>query len=102
MVVHDLYLFRTRFRPNEAETPLGWGYTFVNNSATDWLFVTDVSADTPFLHGISTANPFDNPVLPPTSSITEGYNGAVGLADLTWDSDTPVGFTNSGNFITTA
>ena len=85
-----------------AGSTIGWGYGFVNNSPTDWLFVTDISSDSDFLHGTSTTTPFDYPVLMPNSSVMENYSGISGLADLAWDSDAPIGFVNSGNFIATA
>jgi len=78
---------------------IGWGYTIVNNSVTDWLMLTSLSAD-PFLHASADASLFLFPVLAPGASQTVSYNASAlqGLFQITWDVAAPVGFTNAGLF----
>lgn len=83
-------------------TTIGWGYEITNSSPTYWLFATDVHASNAFLYGTATSNPFDYPALAPLSSVSVLYDGTSGLADLTWDANAPVGFSNTGNFILSA
>lgn len=76
---------------------IGWGYTITNNS-TNWLWATDLTSTSVFQHGTATTNPFDLPVLAPGTSVEVDYTGNTGLADLTWDSNAPVGYVNAGKF----
>lgn len=81
-----------------AGSTIGWGYTITNNS-TEWLWATDVASTNAFQHGTATTDPFDLPVLAPGATVTVDYKlGGVGLADLTWDSDAPMGYVDSGKF----
>lgn len=78
---------------------VGWGYTLSNPSATNWLEITNVSADV-FSHGTPNNFIFDFPILAPLATLTVVYvPGTAGLYELTWDLTAPVGFTNSGTFI---
>ncbi len=98
--VLDLYLFTATptniYGP--AGSTIGWGYSITNESPTYWLLGYDVHSSNPFLYGTATSFPFDYPVLSPGASMTVLYDGTDGLADLTWDTDAPIGFTNSGDF----
>ena len=85
-----------------AGSTIGWGYTLTNDSTQYWLLGFDVQSSSPFLHGTATTNPFNYPLLAPGGSLTVTYDGIVGLADLTWDSNAPAGFTNSGEFTLTS
>lgn len=83
-----------------AGSTIGWGYTIANPSATDWLWLTTLSAD-PFLHATADASVFLFPILAPGSSVTVPYSvdAFEGLFQMTWDADAPVGFTNSGRIV---
>ena len=82
---------------------VGWGYTFTNQSTSNWLVLTGVNADV-FQHGTPSAALFDFPVLAPTTTLTVAYDpiNGFGLFEFTWDPNAPVGFTNSGIFIVNA
>lgn len=81
---------------------VGWGYSFTNQSATNWLVLTSISAD-PFLHGNPDASIFNFPALGPGLTLSVAYlTGTAGLFEFTWDPTAPVGFTNSGLFIVSA
>jgi hypothetical protein len=86
----------------QAGTTVGWGYTLQNESPTYWLFGFDVQPDKPFQHGLGSNAPFDFPVLAPGTSVSVPYDGLVGLVNLQWDADAPVGFVNSGVFTLTS
>lgn len=80
----------------------GWGYTIQNESTSDWLVTTSLSAGA-FLH----ATPqliFDFPDLAPGESKTILYNPveATGLYQILWDQNAPAGATNSGAFTLSA
>jgi len=79
---------------------IGWGYTITNQSATNWLVLTGISADL-FSHGTPDSSPFDFPILAPLATASVPYNATTlsGLFQLTWDSTAPVGFTNTGTFV---
>jgi hypothetical protein len=81
---------------------IGWGYTITNQSTTNWLMLTGLSADL-FQNG-TPGSLFDFPILPPASTITVAFNFGLGtgLYALTWDSTAPIGFTNSGTFVLNA
>ena len=83
-------------------TTIGWGYEITNSSPTYWLLATDVHASAPFLYGIATSSPFEYPALALLSSVSVLYDGISGLADLTWDTNAPAGFSNVGKFILSA
>lgn len=78
---------------------IGWGYSITNDSSVDWL-VTASLTSFPFLHGTPDASPFDFPIIPPNTTVTVPYNQVTntGLFALTWDSNAPIGFNNSGLF----
>jgi len=60
-----------------------------------------VESSNPFTYATATLNPFDYPVLAPGMTLSVPYNGTAGLADLTWDTTAPIGFTDSGTFTAT-
>jgi len=77
---------------------VGWGYTITNQSLTDWLVTTGLTAD---LFDQGTPNTlFDFPILAPGSTATLAFDslGGSGLYELTWDATAHVGFTNNGAF----
>lgn len=80
-----------------AGTTIGWGYTVTNTDAALWLVFTGLSADT-FYHGTPEAL-FDVPIVAPGSAVNNPYDGLNGLYALTWDSDAPEGFLNTGDFV---
>jgi hypothetical protein len=78
---------------------VGWGYSISNQSTTNWLVLTGLSADV-FPNGTPSAALFDFPTIAPTTTLTVAYvPGVAGLYELTWDVTAPVGFTNLGSFI---
>ena len=86
-----------------AGSTVGWGYTITNQSSTNWLVLTGLSADL-FLNGTPDASYFTLPILAPNTVATLTFNSGTyeGLFGLTWDVTAPVGFTNSGTFIVSA
>lgn len=78
---------------------IGWGYTITNQSSTDWLSMSAISADS-FLNGTPLAI-FDFPIIAPGGTATLPFNllAGTGLYQLTWDLTAPVGFTNTGTFL---
>lgn len=81
---------------------VGWGYSLLNNSLTDWFLATNLSAD-PFANGTPSLL-FDFPVVAPGATITVPFDflTGTGLYQLTWDVGVPNGFVNSGNFVLSA
>ena len=81
-----------------AGSTVGWGYSITNNSLTDWLVTTAISAGT-FFNGIPSAI-FDFPILAPGATISVPFSaaGGLGLYELTWNATAPAGFVNSGTF----
>lgn len=79
---------------------LGWGYSITNQSTTNWLVLTNLSADL-FQYGNPGAFIFDFPIIAPLSTVTVAYNSlnGTGLFEFTWDANAPAGFTNSGAFL---
>lgn len=82
---------------------IGWGYSIINNSSSEWLVTADLTSS-PFANGTADASPFDFPVIPPGATASEEYDPArnVGLYALLWSSSAPVGFVNSGVFTLSA
>jgi len=80
-----------------AGTTVGWGYAVTNTDTALWLVFTGLSADT-FFYGTPEAL-FDVPIVAPGSALNNPYDGLNGLYALTWDSDAPEGFLNTGNFV---
>lgn len=78
---------------------IGWGYSITNQSATNWLVMTGVSADV-FSFGVPNAFVFDFPILAPLTTVTLVYDpvNGLGLFEFTWDPNAPIGFTNTGLF----
>ena len=83
-----------------AGSTIGWGYTITNQSTTNWLVLTGLSAD-PFLNGTPDASYFTFPILAPNTIATGTFNAGTftGLFGLTWDATAPAGFTNTGTFV---
>jgi hypothetical protein len=83
-----------------AGSTVGWGYTITNQSTTNWLLLTGLSAN-PFLNGTPDASYFTFPILAPNTIATATFNSGTltGLFGLTWDATAPVGFANTGTFI---
>jgi hypothetical protein len=77
---------------------VGWGYSIINTSPSDWLVTTALSSDA-FLNGTPAAI-FDFPDLGPGVTGTVPFDpiAPAGLFELTWDITAPVGFVNSGSF----
>lgn len=81
-----------------AGSTVGWGYSITNQSLTDWLVTSGISAGT-FFDGTPSAI-FDFPILAPgaTSSVPFDAIDGLGLYALIWNATAPVGFVNSGTF----
>jgi hypothetical protein len=82
-------------------TPMvtGWGYSIQNQSNTDWLVTTSLTAGL-FLHA-TPQSLFDFPDVAPGATVTALYDPAPpasGLYQIAWDQNTPAGFVNSGTF----
>jgi hypothetical protein len=80
----------------------GWGYTLTNNSATNF-FISESIDSSLFLsaNGIPDASIFDFPILAPLQTVTLAYDplNLLGLFQFTWNTNVPVGTTETGNFI---
>lgn len=75
---------------------VGWGYR-VRNPTTDWLELTNVSADV-FLNG-TPFSLFDFPILAAGEErIVSWTMGTAGLFEFTWDLSAPVNSVNVGLF----
>lgn len=85
-----------------AGSTVGWGYSITNQSSADWLVTTNLTADS-FLDGTPSLV-FDFPIVGPGQTATETFNAStgVGLYQLTWDANAPMGFVNSGDFVLSA
>lgn len=85
-----------------AGATVGWGYSITNQSSSDWLVTTNLTADS-FLNGTPTLL-FDFPFIAPGQTAAESFNPAAssGLYEVTWDSSAPAGFVNVGNFALSA
>jgi hypothetical protein len=81
-----------------AGSTVGWGYSITNQSATNWLLTSALSADS-FTFGTPTLV-FDFPVLAPGSTALEAFDSVsdAGLYGLTWDLAAPNDYTNYGSF----
>jgi len=84
-----------------AGTLVGWGFSITNNSAMDYLDISAVDSSL-FMNGTPDASPFlfSFMSLAPGGTITQGYDPVndLGLFQLLWDPNAPVGFTNTGFF----
>lgn len=78
---------------------VGWGYTITNQSGTNWLVLSGLNAGS-FQNGTPTSI-FDFPILAPGQTIFISFDflNLLGLYALTWDSNAPIGFVNSGTFV---
>lgn len=75
---------------------IGWGYEITNLSEV-WLMAVGVDAGL-FEHADVNAGLFDFPVIAPGDTLSVPYGGGLGLYELTWHTDAPLGFVNSGVF----
>jgi hypothetical protein len=101
----DIYTFTVpqavTFRPGPPGVPVvsGWGYTIHNESASDWLVTTNLTAGT-----FQNATPdalFTYPDIAPGQTVTVPFLplfGSAGLYQIVWDTTAPAGFVNSGTF----
>ncbi|MGA7410001.1 MAG: hypothetical protein WBW33_05910 [Bryobacteraceae bacterium] len=82
---------------------IGWGYSITNDSGTDWLVTTNLSAGI-FSDASPDASPFDFPIIAPLSTVSLPFDPSTdtGLFALNWDAGAPVGFVNSGVFTLSA
>lgn len=86
---------------------IGWGYSLVNYSLTDWLVVGFPSSD-PFENATPDASVFDFPIVAPGATVALAYAPATGsgfgsgLFQITWNTDAPIGFSTSGLFTLSA
>jgi hypothetical protein len=84
-----------------AGTTVGWGFSITNNSTTDYLDIAGIDASV-FQDGTPDSSPFVFSFFPlaPGATETQAYDPLddLGLFQLTWDADAPVGFTDSGSF----
>lgn len=86
---------------------IGWGYSLVNYSLTDWLVVGFPSAD-PFVNATPDASVFDFPSVAPGATVTvpfmPGSESAfgVGLFQITWSATAPIGTVETGSFTLSA
>lgn len=82
---------------------IGWGYSLVNYSLTDWLVVGFPSTDA-FVNATPDASVFDFPILAPNTTVTRAYDPAFnqGLFQITWNDDAPLGSVNEGLFTLSA
>ncbi len=79
---------------------IGWGYSVTNESETDWLVLSGISAD-PFAHATADASLFAFPIIAPGATLAVAYDAiaAEGLFQIVWNASAPIGFTSSGTFI---
>ena len=81
---------------------IGWGYSVTNQSETNWLLLSALSAD-PFFNATPDASLFDLPAIAPGATFSLAFTaGSTGLFQITWDGNAPIGFTNAGTFILSA
>jgi hypothetical protein len=85
-----------------AGSTIGWGYTLTNNSATNF-FVSESIDSSLFLSakGTPDASIFDFPILAPLQTVSLAYDplNLLGLFQFTWNTNVPVGTTETGNFM---
>lgn len=88
--------------PGGLPTVTGWGYTIHNESGSDWLVTTNLTAGA-FLYATPTLL-FDFPDVAPGATADVPYNPvtAAGLYQILWSSSAPSGFVNSGTFTLSA
>jgi hypothetical protein len=81
-----------------AGSVVGWGYSIMNQSSSDWFLATDLNSDS-FSHGTPTLL-FDFPEVAPGATVAETFDAvnSIGLYELQWDTTAPAGFVNSGDF----
>jgi PEP-CTERM motif len=81
---------------------VGWGYTLTNNSAANF-FISESIDSSLFLsaNGTPDASIFDFPTLAPLQTVSLAYDplNLLGLFQFTWNTNVPVGTTETGNFM---
>jgi len=84
-----------------AGTLVGWGFSLTNNSTTDYLDISAVDGSL-FMNGTPDSSPFlfSFSSLGPGETLTQAYDpvNGLGLFQLLWDPNAPVGFANTGFF----
>jgi hypothetical protein len=101
----DSVSFKTDPDPGDVSGPagstVGWGYTITNNSATDYLDISDIDSDLfAATDGFPDASIFNFPNLAPGQSITQAYDptDGLGLFQFTWNAGVAAGTMETGNF----
>lgn len=84
--------------PSGLPTLTGWGYSIHNESSSDWLVTTNLTAGA-FLYATPTLL-FDFPDVAPGATADVRYDPvtSAGLYQILWNANTPSGFVNSGTF----
>ena len=81
---------------------VGWGYTLTNNSAANFFISESVDSSLALsANGTADASVFDLPTLAPLQTVSLAYDplNLFGLFQFTWNTNVPVGTTETGNFI---
>jgi hypothetical protein len=73
---------------------IGWGYSLSNSDPNFWYLPTSISLPS-FSIGTPTVL-FDYPAVGPMDTVTETYNGTLGLLQLTINANAAIGSSNSG------
>ncbi len=77
----------------------GWGYSITNEDSYEWLSITAVGSTASLQDGTLDSSVFDFPVINPGQTVTVPWmENASGLFQLTWDSNAPQGYSQSGLF----
>jgi len=103
----DIYTFNIS-PPENVSGPVGlptitgWGYTIKNQSSTDWLVTTNLTAGA-FLYATPQVL-FTFPTLAPGATVDVPFNpvSGDGLYQIVWDETVPAGFVNVGTFTLSA
>lgn len=102
----QIYTFSTiPMSGNLSGTPgstIGWGYSIANQSRTDWLLATNLSADS-FAYGTPTLL-FDFPEVAPGATVMQLFDpvDSTGLYQIALNAGASNGSVDSGNFILSA
>jgi hypothetical protein len=81
---------------------VGWGYALTNNSASNFFISETVDSSLALsVNGTADASVFDLPTLAPLQTVSLAYDplNLLGLFQFTWNTNVPVGTTETGNFI---
>jgi PEP-CTERM motif-containing protein len=83
-------------------TTVGWGYTLTNNSVANFFISESVDSSLVLsANGTADASVFDLPTLAPLQTVSLAYDplNLLGLFQFTWNTNVPVGTTETGNFM---